>query len=142
MHRLIFIGFLMMAIPAYSQKSITWDDLKDVKFTDRYSEEVEAYYYYPHFGTSVRALEGQEIVIKGYILVVDKKEGVYVLSRSPMAACFFCGAGGPESVMELKLKPDHSKYKMDQVATFKGTFKLNQDDIYHCNYILEEAEED
>ena len=29
---------------------------------------------------------------------------------------------------------------MDEVATMKGTLKLNSDDIYQCNYILQNAE--
>jgi hypothetical protein len=29
---------------------------------------------------------------------------------------------------------------MDQVITYKGTLKLNVDDIYQLNYILEDAE--
>ena len=28
---------------------------------------------------------------------------------------------------------------MDEVATIKGTLKLNADDIYKCNYILQDA---
>ena len=29
--------------------------------------------------------------------------GVFVLSQNPYADCFFCGYGGPESAIELKL---------------------------------------
>lgn len=120
---------------------ITWDDLADVKFTRRYFKEYDAHFLYPTFGYQVRLMEGKEITIKGYVLAIDPKEGYYVLSRSPYASCFFCGAAGPESIIELNLKPGHRRYKNDQVATFKGILKLNENDVDHCNYILEGAEE-
>ncbi|MCG8387171.1 MAG: DUF3299 domain-containing protein [Cytophagales bacterium] len=140
MLRLLIILLLFLATPGMSQIEITWKTLTDVRFTDKYSEEEEAYYYYPHFGSSVKALEGKEVFLTGYMLTIEPKMGIYILSRNPFAACFFCGKGGPESIVELKLKPGHSKFKMDQVVTIKGKFKLNQDDLYQCNYILEEAE--
>lgn len=140
MHKLIFLLLLITITPAYSQVEVTWKTLSDVRFTDKYSEEVEAYYYYPHFDSSVKALDGKEVHIKGYMLPIDPKKGVYILSKSPYASCFFCGNAGPESIIELKLKPDHPKFKMDQVVIMKGKLRLNQDNIHECNYILEEAE--
>ncbi len=140
MPRLTFVFLLFVATPGFSQIEITWKTLTDVRFSDKYSEEVDAYYYYPHFGSSVRALDGKELFIKGYMLAIEPKKDIYILSRNPFASCFFCGNGGPESIVELKLKPNHPKFKMDQVVTIKGRLKLNWDDVYQCNYILEEAE--
>ena len=45
-----------------------------------------------------------------------------------------------ESIVELRLKAGHPKFRMDQVVTIKGRLKLNQDDVYQCNYIFEAAE--
>ncbi|MEO1050507.1 MAG: DUF3299 domain-containing protein [Bacteroidota bacterium] len=140
MLRLLIIPLLFTATIGISQKQITWKTLEDVRFTDKYSEKEEAYYYYPHFGSSVKALHGKEVFIKGYMLTIKPKDGIYVLSRNPYAACFFCGNGGPESIVELKLKPGHPRFRMDQVVTIRGRLKLNRDDLYQCNYILELAE--
>ena len=140
MLRLMIIPLLFIAVQGMSQTEITWRTLGDVRFTDKYSEEEEAYYYYPHFGSSVKALEGKQVYLKGYMFAIDPKKGIYILSRNPFAACFFCGNAGPESIVELKLKPGHDKFRMDQVVTIKGRLKLNQDDVYQCNYILEDAE--
>ncbi|ELR69409.1 hypothetical protein C900_05099 [Fulvivirga imtechensis AK7] len=134
-----FIICMLTASMASAQTEITWKTLGDVKFTDKYSEEVEAYYYYPHFGPTVKDLDGQEVYIKGYMLPINPKENIYILSKYPYASCFFCGNGGPESIVELKLRPDHPKFRMDQIVTIKGRLKLNRDDIYQCNYILEDA---
>ena len=140
MLRLTIILLLLIATRGMSQTEITWKTLADVRFVDKYSEEEEAYYYYPYFGASVKALQGKEVFLKGYMLTIEPKEGIYVLSRNPIASCFFCGNGGPESIVELKLKPGHPKFRMDQVVTIKGRLKLNREDIYQCNYILEDAE--
>ncbi|MEL7002497.1 MAG: DUF3299 domain-containing protein [Bacteroidota bacterium] len=140
MRRFITLLLLVIAFEGVSQTEITWKTLDNVTFTDKYSEEVDAYYYYPEFGESVKELDGQEVYIKGFMLAIEPRKGIYILSRFPFASCFFCGSGGPESIVELKLKPGHPKFKMDQVVTMKGKLKLNRDDIYQCNYILQEAE--
>ena len=140
MLRLIIIPLLFTFIQGVSQTEITWKTLEDVHFTDKWSEEAQAYYYYPHFGSTVQALQGKEVYIRGYMLAIDPKEDIYILSRNPYASCFFCGNGGPESIVELKLKPGHQRFWMDQIVTIKGTLKLNREDIYHCNYILVGAE--
>ncbi|MEM9025076.1 MAG: DUF3299 domain-containing protein [Bacteroidota bacterium] len=141
MHRLLLalVSLIVIGTPAMAQTKITWKTLEDVRFTEKYSNEVEAYYYYPHFGPSVKALEGKELYLKGYMLALDPEAGFYLLSRYPMASCFFCGSGGPETIVQLNLQPGHRKFKMDQVVTMKGTLKLNKQDIHQCNYIFEDA---
>ncbi|MEQ9165847.1 MAG: DUF3299 domain-containing protein [Fulvivirga sp.] len=142
-HKSVIILFILIFITvrtSIAQTEITWQTLGNVRFTDKYSEEVEAYFYYPHFGEKVKALEGKKVYLKGFLLTIDPKENIYILSRYPFASCFFCGNGGPESIVELRLKPNHPNFKMDQIVTILGTLKLNQDDIYSCNYILLEAE--
>jgi hypothetical protein len=47
-------------------------------------------------------------------------------------------AGKQVVIREMKSKKD--VFIMDEVATMKGTLKLNSDDIYQCNYILQNAE--
>lgn len=130
---------LLISIPVFSQTKITWDTLTDVTFIDKYSEEVDAYYYFPKFGPSVLALNNKEVIIKGYLLIIDPDNDIYILSANPFAACFFCGGAGPESIIELKIGKDHPRFKMDEVLTFRGKLKLNAVDIYQCNYILENA---
>lgn len=130
---------LLISIPVFSQTKITWDTLTDVTFIDKYSEEVDAYYYFPKFGPSILALNNKEVIIKGYLLIIDPDNDIYILSANPFAACFFCGGAGPESIIELKMGKDHPRFKMDEVLTFRGKLKLNAVDIYKCNYILENA---
>ena len=73
-------------------------------------------------------------------MAIDPEIGYYVLSKGPFASCFFCGAAGPETIVELSLKSKDKSFMMDEFATFKGYLKLNSDDIYRCVYIIEFAE--
>lgn len=140
MLRVSLLVFLCsLSISSFSQTRITWETLSDVKFIDKYSEEVKAYYFFPEFGPSVLALNNKEAIIKGYLLEIDPDKDIFILSANPFSACFFCGGAGPESIIELKVPRDHPKFKMDEVLTFRGRFKLNAVDIYQCNYILENA---
>ena len=138
--KIVFIAFILFANSTISQTQIDWSVLSDVEFTDVYMEEVDEYFLYPHFGPSVRKLAGQEVMIRGFVLEIDPTENYYILSKGPFSSCFFCGVGGPETIVELEMRSSKDVFIMDEVATLKGTLKLNSDDIYQCNYILQNAE--
>ncbi len=121
---------------------LTWQVLSDVEFTDIYLEELDAYYWMPEFGPQVIAAEGKEFHITGYMIPVDVDEDFYVLSRFPFANCFFCGGAGPESVIDLRFPTREKRtYQTDDRLTFRGTLRLNADDVYQMNYILDGAVE-
>ena len=121
---------------------LTWKDLTDVEFKDVYIDELDAYYWKPIFGPTVKDLEGGSFFITGYVIPVDIDEDFYVLSRYPFANCFFCGGAGPETVIDLQFE-GHSprEYATDERLTFAGKLKLNADDVYQMNYILVGAHE-
>ena len=135
---LLFSGFFSLHF--YSQNIITWELLKNVEFDEIWSEEFQAYYMVPKFSSSVKAMDNKEVQIRGFIIPVDIVQNYYVLSANPYSSCFFCGQAGPESVMEVQMVKKYEGLRMDQVITFKGKLKLNVDDIYQLNYILEDAE--
>ena len=121
---------------------IDWEMLSDVTFEDEYNEEVQAYVPYPTFGATLRAIEGREVQIEGYIIPLEETgdETILVLSAQPYSSCFFCGGAGPESVMDIKLKKgERRKFTTDDRMAFKGRLRLNDSDLYYLNYILEEA---
>ena len=140
MHKTIIIILSFLSLDVFSQVEITWQTLSNVEFEDQYIESEDVYYYYPFFGSEVRDLAGKEVIITGYVLAIDPLKGYYVLSKGPFSSCFFCGVGGPESIMELNLADIDTKFKMDEIVTFKGILNLNYDDIYRSNYILDKAE--
>ena len=132
--------FLFLSFESTAQNIITWDLLKNVEFDEVWSEEFQAYYMVPKFSKAVEALDGKEVQIKGFIITVDIVQDYYVLSANPYSSCFFCGQAGPESVMEVQMVKQYEGLRMDQIITYKGRLRLNSDDIYQLNYILEDAE--
>lgn len=123
-------------------EKLTWEDLTDVEFKDVYVEELDAYYWKPIFGPSVKNLEGKKFYITGYVIPVDIDEDFYVLSRYPFANCFFCGGAGPETVVDLQFSGHSTReYATDERLTFAGELKLNADDVYQMNYIIVGAHE-
>lgn len=139
MHRYFIFFLLVVPILGFSQIEITWQDLEDVEFSDMYIDSIGEYVLYPHFGFNIRELDGKQVALSGYILAIDPEKQYYVLSKGPFASCFFCGAGGPETIVELSLKSDKDSFFMDEFATIRGVLRLNADDIYRCVYILEDA---
>ncbi|MDC3050253.1 hypothetical protein OA171_00265 [Flavobacteriales bacterium] len=137
---LIILILLFIKTTAVAQEEIDWNTLSDVEFTDVYMEEVDEYFLYPHFGPTIRALAGKRVKIRGFVLAIDPTENYYILSKGPFSSCFFCGVGGPETIVELEMKSSKEVFIMDEVATITGKLKLNSDDIYKCNYILQDAE--
>ena len=90
-------------------------------------------------GETFEALDNKEVTITGYMLTLAPDEGVYVLSQNPYADCFFCGYGGPETAIELVLKPGHDDFLMDELVTVTGKFKLLYDDVTSGVYRLTDA---
>ena len=136
----IFLLFIFLSFNYFSQNIINWELLKNVEFDEVWSEEFQAYYMIPKFSKSIKDMNNKEVQIRGFIIPVDIVQDYYVLSANPYSSCFFCGQAGPESVMEIQMVKKYEGLRMDQVITFKGKLKLNVDDIYQLNYILENAE--
>jgi len=141
--RLVIAILLLTSSMAFISVSnpvkLTWETLRDVTFKKKWYAEESIYMLSPTFGPSVQKLKNQQVSITGYILPVDLDANLYVLSAFPFSACFFCGGAGPETVMTLNFKKNSRKFKTDERLTFVGTLKLNTDDIYQMNYILDGA---
>ena len=139
MNKYLILFMFIVSKFGFSQTQISWEDLEDVEFSNIYLEREDENILYPHFGFNVRELDNQEVILSGYILAIDPKKGYYVLSKTPFSSCFFCGKGGPETVVELSFDSDKVSFFMDEFATVRGVLKLNADDTYRCVYILEYA---
>ncbi|MEO9571905.1 MAG: hypothetical protein ABJH82_06865 [Polaribacter sp.] len=134
-NKIITFLLLIYSITCFSQKEINWQDLSKVTFTDKYFKEYKGYFKYPTFSASIKALEGKRITLKGYFLDIIQAENVFILSKGPMASCFFCGAGGPETAVEIQYI-NTKNFKTDDIVSITGTLKLNSSDVMHFNYIL------
>lgn len=121
-----------------SQEPNFWDTLAKVRFENRKDKsgyDVEV----PVFSPPLAAFHHQKITLKGYIIPLEELggQGRFMLSSLPFNLCFFCGAAGPETVVEVQ-----TSLKIPFTAkpiTMEGTLLLNDKDPNHHMYILSAA---
>lgn len=117
-----------------------WHEFAKTKFEAKYNEKIGEYLFYPTFSTELKALEGKEITIEGFYVPFAPEDGNYIIiSKFPMAQCFFCGGGGPETIAEVTFKGVPSKFQVDDLISVRGKLKLNVNDVDHVNFILTDA---
>ena len=139
---LFILSFLFAGTFLYGQTNITWEALSEVEISPQLFPEEGLTYDVPTFGNSLQSLHEKEVMISGYLIPLNNQDQLFVLSKNPYASCFFCGGAGPESVMELWLKPESfRRFQLDELVQFKGILLLNGDDFDHCMYILKDAVE-
>ena len=120
--------------------SKTWKTLSKITYRKQFDELMGFKVDVPVFSDDVKALEGKEIVVKGYIIPTEgyKSHTEFVFSAFPYNMCFFCGGAGPETVMEVEAKSP-IKFTAEAVS-IRGILELNDDDINRLIYILKEVE--
>lgn len=106
---------------------------KNVKDKNGYDAEV------PLFSKYLKTFNGKRVSIKGYVIPLDEVggSGKFMLSSLPFNLCYFCGAAGPETVVEVETK-DKVKFSSKQIV-MEGTIVLNETDPNHHIYILKNA---
>lgn len=118
---------------------ITWDTLKDVKYRKKFYMEIGQFFLYPTFGKSLKELNGKIVSISGYVIPVDTEGDYYVVSKFPMAQCFFCGGAGPETIVMLNFKAKPRRMRPVKHRLSSVRIRLNADRIDELNFILDEA---
>src|SRR3954470_3799106 len=133
---LLFIS----ASSLFAQTTDTWTSFAKTKFEAKYNDKAAEYFLYPGFPDELKNQVGKEVSLEGYYLPIEVEGNAYIiLSKFPYSQCFFCGGAGPESIAEVTFKTKQEKFTMDQFIRVKGKLKLNEGDIDHGNFILEEA---
>ncbi|MEO0473409.1 MAG: hypothetical protein AAF206_27605 [Bacteroidota bacterium] len=120
---------------------IEWNVLMDIQYQLKYFKAIDMEMYAPIFSEDVKALNGREILIEGFVIPLGHVGDTLSLSYNPYASCFFCGKASPASVMSMYFKEKPKRYKMDAFRTFKGRLSLNRDDPNEFYYILHDAED-
>jgi hypothetical protein len=137
------IAFLALTITIITQGGLfaqaqnVWRSLSEVSY--KISEDQFGELYIPVFSANITKLEGKVVEADGYIIPFEgmfKPEHI-ILSSLPLAECFFCGSGGPETVMEVMLT-NPIKYTSNRVKV-RGKLTLNSKDPEKLMYILKDA---
>ncbi|MCW5911038.1 MAG: hypothetical protein KIT62_08185 [Cyclobacteriaceae bacterium] len=137
----VFFSLLMLVwgSSAFAQTD-GWVAFAKTRFDAKYNEKAGEYFLYPTFSADLKAMAGKELELEGYYLPIDVDGNAYIiLSKFPYSQCFFCGGAGPESIAEVYFKAKAPKFEPDQFIRIKGKLKLNDSDLEHGNFIVEEA---
>ena len=140
--RLIFSILLFLISIIASAQKITYQGLPSLIWPKLYNVTYQKNNEYdkPMFTKDVLALSSKVIVLPGYMVPFENgmKGNHFILSSLPLNACFFCGVGGPETVIEVFLKSTVTY--TDKPVEIKGKLVLNDQNPDKMIYILEEAE--
>ena len=95
--------------------------------------------YVPQFATSVTSLDQKQVKVQGFMMPLEmgEKQMHFVLASTPQT-CAFCMPGGPESMVEVKMRTP-VKYTFDAVVV-TGKLTVLKDDPTGIFYRLTEAE--
>jgi hypothetical protein len=135
-----FLVSLLLTLVTFTQKTYAqevWKSLSEVTY--KISQDNFGELYVPVFSEIIKKLEGKVVEADGYIIPFEGmfKPTHIILSSLPLAECFFCGSGGPETVMEVMLSSP-IKYTSKRVKV-RGKLTLNTADPEKLMYILKEA---
>ena len=137
-----FISLLINQESLRAQSSTTenlWKTLTKITYVKEYDEFLGFKIDRPVFSEEIKALDGKEVTVKGFIIPVEGYKGhkEFILSAFPYSMCFFCGGAGPESVMEV-LAVEAINYTAESIV-LKGKLHLNSEDVNKLMFSLSEA---
>ena len=94
--------------------------------------------YVPQFSPTVAALHEKEVKIQGFMMPLEmgEKQSHFVLAAMPVT-CAFCLPGGPESMVEVKMKTP-VKYSFDALVV-TGKLAVMRDDPTGMFYRIVDA---
>lgn len=136
-----YFAICLFVLPAglFAQYHSSWKQFARAKFKQVNVDEL----YYADLlvkTPDLSQLDGKAFTITGYYIPVEDPK-VIVISRAPMASCFFCGGAGLESIMEIRpINKPKVHFRTDQLLSFKGILNVNDKDYNLLPFILEKAE--
>ena len=133
---------IVLGSPALAQTTPTeslWKTLAKITYKKEYDDFLGFKIDKPVFSAEIKALDGKEVTVKGFIIPVEGYKGhkEFILSAFPYSMCFFCGGAGPETVMEVTAL-DAIQYTAESI-TIKGKLHINSDDVNELMYSLTDA---
>lgn len=136
MRRLSALALLavLAVLPAAAQSQVSWETLAQVRLVR------EGATFAPRFEPTVQRLSGQRVRVQGFMLPLDDSgsaQAHFVLSANPVANCFYCMPGGPESMIEIRATRS-LEFSYDPI-TLVGTLELLRDDPMGMYYRIKDA---
>ncbi|MEO0571651.1 MAG: DUF3299 domain-containing protein [Bacteroidota bacterium] len=140
MKRLVLFICLLLSTGITAQTALDWSDFESgISWKKGTEGSTFPGFLEADFSDRLEGLEGKEVSLIGFLIVLDGAQSVYMLSKNPMAECFFCGNGGPETISQITFKEQNS-FQMDDLISVTGILRLNRKDPTRCYYLIEQAE--
>jgi hypothetical protein len=140
MKRATLAGLVLFFFAFYAngQNQNFWQILAEVGYQskrDKNGYQVEE----PVFSKHLKSWNGKKIRLKGFVIPVNEvgDQDKFMLSSLPFNVCYFCGAAGPETVIEVE---SVEKIRFTSKAIWmEGTLQLNEKDPDRHMFILKAA---
>jgi len=137
-----FMSLLIIQDNLSAQSGITenlWKTLTKITYVKEYDEFLGFKIDKPVFSEEIKALDGKDVTVKGFIIPVEGYKGhtEFIFSAYPYSMCFFCGGAGPESVMEVQAI-EAINYTAESIV-LKGKLHLNGEDVNKLMFSLSDA---
>jgi hypothetical protein len=123
--------------PALHQDVNFWQVLAEVSFQKQIKDGYE--WEVPQFSKHLQSWNGKKIRLKGFIVPAGEVGDAvrFMFSALPFNVCYFCGAAGPETIVELDTK---EKIVFTTKALWvEGVLQLNASNPNQHIYILRSA---
>ncbi len=123
------------------QTANTWRTLSMVTYKTEFNEDWGMDIKIPRVSPVAMALDGKEIEVEGFIIPLTGKvkQSHLMVSALPKSMCFFCGAAGPESAMEVFMKDKKEVAFTEKKVKFRGILHINPKDINNLLYSMDQA---
>jgi hypothetical protein len=143
-HCIVFVMMLFAAgagaqnRPYAGLPSLIWPKLYDVQFVKAKDKLGE--FDKPVFSAGAKALKDKRVTLPGSMVPFETgmRGAHFMFSSMPLNACFFCGVGGPETVIEVFVRSPVSF--ADKAVEVSGVLKLNDTNPDQMIYVLEDAQ--
>jgi hypothetical protein len=149
MNRLL-LALVFFAVPAFAQHQpppaapaamqplperkdvVSWKTLAQVELIKQKDR------YVPQFSSNVAALDKKDVKVQGFMMPLETgdRQSHFVLSAMP-TTCSFCMPGGPEAMVEIKMKKP-VKYTFEPIVV-TGKLAVLKDDPTGVFYRIVDA---
>lgn len=138
---LVLILTSLASNSCFAQGSAMWKTLGMIEKISKYDESMGMQIEDITVGMVPKAYQGKEIEIDGYIIPLtgEVSQNHFMLSLYPANMCFFCGAAGPETAMQVFMANDKKVKYSDNKIKVKGVLRINEQSANGLLYTLEDA---
>jgi hypothetical protein len=124
---------------ARGQNQNFWQVLAEVGFQTR-KDAGGSIIETPVFSKNLKSYNGKKIKLKGFVIPINEvgDQDKFMLSSLPFNVCYFCGAAGPETVVEV-ISEESIRFNAKAIW-IEGYLYLNDTDPDHHMYIIKSAQ--